>query len=233
MEKIKINGNDTFYEIKSIMSIAENIIRIEFNNEVPEAYGDVTVYTSGGYECSNLTGFATVYKTDGEKIVYLSNDESVYVEPEIPEGPDIPEYVPTIEDVRQSKKMEISNACQKTIYSGVDVKLSDGESHHFSLEVQDQLNLFGKQLQVVQGAENIEYHIDGEPCKYFSNADMKAIIESAMAWVSYNTTYCNSVYTWIDALDDIEDVKAITYGSVVPEGHRSPVLVNYMEAMQK
>ena len=51
-------------------------------------------------------------------------------------------YVPTLEELQAAKKREISQACETAIYSGVDVKLSDGSTEHFALTEHDQLNLF-------------------------------------------------------------------------------------------
>lgn len=37
-------------------------------------------------------------------------------------------------------------------------------------------------MQLLAGAEKLEYHEDGEPCKYFTAEDMQKIIEKAMSW---------------------------------------------------
>ena len=73
----------------------------------------------------------------------------------------------SLEDARKAKYQEIASACEQTIYSGVDVSTSSGVEH-FSLTEKDQLNLFGKKMQLLAGEEKLEYHEDGHPCKYFS-----------------------------------------------------------------
>lgn len=42
--------------------------------------GDITTFTIGGLEAGNISGYDTLYRTDGQTI-YLSNDGSVYEPP--------------------------------------------------------------------------------------------------------------------------------------------------------
>lgn len=231
MEKLKISGSEKMYEIKSIMPHSKSVMKIVFpeDEDIPEEWGgDILLYTVGGTHCETLSSYETVYLQE-DKTVYLSNDGSVYVPPTPPESvPDPEPYVPTLEEVKVAKKAEISATCEKMIYSGCDVILSDGELHHFSLTEKDQLNLFGKQAQMAAGADQFEYHADGQPCRYYSAADMENIIGSAMWYVSYHTTYCNSLNMWIAGCESAEEVQEIFYGADVPEEYRSEVLNAYL-----
>lgn len=129
----------------------------------------------------------------------------------------------------RSKKAEISSACEAIIFAGIDVELSTG-TEHFSLTEKDQLNLFGKQAQLATGAEKLEYHNDGQPCKYYSAADMTAIINAAMKFVSYHTTYCNSLNMWLKGCTKASEMSGIVYGTAVPDEYRSEVLDDYLKA---
>ena len=182
-----------------------------------------TLQVFGKYE-----GFTTLYRTI-ENGFQLSDDGSVYVEPEpVPE----PEPVePTLEELKEQKINEVSNACKKTIYAGVDVELPTGETEHFSLKEEDQINLFGKQAQITAGVTQLEYHQDGHPCRYYTVEEMTAIITAAMQYVSYHTTYCNSLYTWINAVTDKADLAQITYGATIPAEYQSEVLKTYLSQM--
>lgn len=228
---MRIKIVDTIYEIKSIQPAAPNIMRIVFCGEIPSIWGNITTYTIGGLEGDTITGYDTVYRQDGQT-VELSNDGSVYVPPAPPEPVEPPEpYVPTLEEVQAAKKAEVNVACENMIISGVNVSLADGSVEHFDLKERDQLNLFGKQIQVSAGMEAIEYHTDTNPtsnCKYYSNADMQTIINAAMWHVSYHQTYCISLKVWIDACTTTEDVSAIFYGADVPEAYQSEVLRSYL-----
>lgn len=129
-----------------------------------------------------------------------------------------------VEAVRAAKRAEISKICNTTICNGVDVTLTDGSVKHFSLTDEDQLNLFGKQSQLVNGSQQVEYHADGEPCILFSAADAQLIITAAMAYKTFHTTYANSMFQWIKALKKASTLSAITYGADIPEKYQSEVL---------
>ena len=225
---MKIKIVDALYDIESIQPITPNIMRIVFEGTLPVNWGDITTYTIGDLEAYTIMGYDTLYKEDGQTI-YLSNDGSVYVPPAPPEPVTPPEpYVPTLEEVQSTKKQEVAAACEQLIYHGVNVTLSDGATEHYSLTEHDQLNLFGKQIQVSTGQEQIEYHADGQPCRYYTAADMQSIIQAAMFHVSYHTTYCNALNMWIAGCQATEEAEGIFYGADVPEEYQSDVLRAYL-----
>lgn len=135
----------------------------------------------------------------------------------------------SIANFAMNKKEELSKVCEETIFSGIDVELSTG-TEHFSLTEKDQINLFGKQAQLSGGADRLEYHNDGQPCKYYSAADMMTIITAAMQFVSYHTTYCNSLFMWLKGCTKASEMAEITYGAAVPVEYRSEVLNDYLKA---
>lgn len=229
MEKIKITGSDQIYEIRSIIPVAGHVLQIIFADTVPDAWnGDIQLYTDGDILATTLTGWSTVYRDEGQT-VYLSDDGSVYVPPEDLEPVTPPEpYEPSLAELQAAKKQEISQACEQAIYSGVSVTLANGSSERFALTEHDQLNLFGKQVQLAAGAEQLEYHSDGQPCRYYSAADMQTIITTAMWHVSYHTTYCNALNMWVAGTEAADDLQQIFYGANVPEQYQSEVLKAYL-----
>ena len=66
--------------------------------------------------------------------VDIEEEEPITVET-IETEPDL-----TVEFVRASKINQMSNTCRQTIEAGFDLELRD-ETHHFSLDTQDQINL--------------------------------------------------------------------------------------------
>ncbi len=231
-ETITINKQPPHYEIDSITPVSVHVLQVVFTGDIPPVYGDIQVYTVGGSQCSDLPGYGTVYRDEGQTI-YLSDDGSVYQPPAEPEPIIPPEpYIPTPEELLASaqaaKRAEVSADCEAIIYKGVSVTLADRSTEHFSLTEHDQLNLFGKQAQLAAGADRLEYHADGQPCRYYSAADMQAIIQAAMFHVSYHTTYCNALNMWIAGCQTAEEVQAILYGTDVPEEYRSEVLDAYL-----
>ena len=126
------------------------------------------------------------------------------------------------EFVRASKIAEMSAACRKTIEAGVDVELR-GENHHFSLDTQDQLNLMSLGI-MAQTQSMIPYHADGETCVFFTAEEISQIVSAATAHKVYHTTYYNALKNYINALETIEDIAAITYGTPIPDEYQSEVL---------
>lgn len=229
METIRIGKEERKYKIKSIRPMSSNVMQVILTSAIPIVWGDITIYTEDGTEATTLTGFDTVYRDDGQT-VYLSNDGSVYQAPETPEGPGEPPepYIPTLEELQAGKRREVAAECERLIYAGINVTLADGSAEHYALTIEDQLNLFGKQIQVSAGQAQIEYHADGQPCRYYSAADMQAIIQAAMWHVSYHTTYCNALNMWIAGSQTAEEVQEIFYGADVPEEYQSEVLKTYL-----
>lgn len=135
-------------------------------------------------------------------------------------------------DIKATKLKEISKKCEDTIYNGVDVKMPDG-TYHFSLTEEDQLNIFGLQAKISAGQTVLEYHADGQPCKYYSVEDIQKLITAAMTFVSYNTTYCNSLNMWIKAGTDSTVIESIYYGIDIPETYQSDVLKKYLSSKNK
>lgn len=135
-----------------------------------------------------------------------------------------------LEQIRTLKKSEISDACEQTIYNGIDVEMSTG-TQHFSLTEKDQINIFGLQATIQSGAKQIEYHSDGNPCKYYSVEDIQKLIVAAMSFVKYHTTYCNSLNVWISKETDAQVINSMYYGMDIPEEHQSEVLKNYIRNM--
>ena len=134
----------------------------------------------------------------------------------------------TLKEFKTAKKQEISQACEQIIYAGISVTLADGTVEHFALTEHDQLILFGKQAQLATGAEQLEYHSDGKPCRYYSATDMQTIIAAAMQHVSYHTTYCNALNMWVAGCETADELQQIYYGVDVPEQYQSEVLKTYL-----
>ena len=136
----------------------------------------------------------------------------------------------SLEEARTAKYHEIAAACEQTIYAGVDVSTSSGVEH-FALTEKDQINLFGKKMQLLAGEEKLEYHEDGQPCRYYSAEDMQSIINKAMFYKTYNTTYCNAMNMWIKSITRSSDFDQIQWGVKVPEAFQNEVLKYYLKAI--
>lgn len=185
--------------------------------------------TEKGYVFGKYEEFTTLYKEEENGFI-LSNDGSVYVEPEpMPEPEPEPEpepYEPTLEDSQEAKVNEMNMAQQGILAAGVDVVLTDGTTEHFTLEDHDQTSLVGLQSQVAAGEENIPWHTsnEAEHCKFYSNEDMKKITATAMSYVTWHVTYFRDLRIYIRSLTEKEDVEKVTYGMDIPEAYQSEPL---------
>lgn len=130
----------------------------------------------------------------------------------------------TVEYVKSRKVAEMSRECNKTIEKGVDVTLSDGQPHHFSLTTQDQLNLISLQTMIISGQTSIPYHADNEPCRFFSSNELQIVLTGAMNYITYHESYFNSLKVYINSFEDIESISKIEYGIEIPEEYQTDVL---------
>lgn len=209
----------------------------QVSEHVIQITGDFPVkgngFTLSRIDCEDewdYTGFRTIYRNI-EGGAQFSDNGRVYVAPPEPE-PESEPYVPTLEEVKEMKLQEIGLACEQTVYAGVDVELPAGVEH-FSLTEKDQINLFGKQAQMAAGAERFEYHQDGHPCRYYTKEEMQMIVEAALGYVTYHTTYCNALNIWVRDLDDADAVNAVTYGCDIPPEYQNEVLEDILAKLEQ
>lgn len=201
-----------------IASISPNVTGFNLMTSEGDIYGKYEDYT-------------TLYK-EIENGFILSNDGSIYVEPEPIEPEPIPE--PTLEEIQEAKVAEMNAAQQQIIKSGIDVTLTNGNTENFPLTDHDQISLMGLQTQVLAGEENIPWHTsdEAEHCKFYSNADMALITTAAMSYVTWHVTYFRDLRIYVRSLQTKEEVEAITYGTDIPEKYQSEPL-KAMIAAQK
>lgn len=208
------------------------------NDHIVQISGDIPV-KGNGFTLSRIDNddkwdyadYRTIYQLIDGGVQY-SNDRSVYVPSEPEPVPDPEPYIPTLEEVQEAKLQEIGTVCEQIIYAGVDVALPNG-IEHFSLTEKDQINLFGKQAQMAAGAERFEYHQDGHPCRYYTKDEMQMIVETALGFVTYHTTYCNALNMWVLALEDVETVNDVVYGCDIPAEYQSEVLRDILIKMKE
>lgn len=227
MLKLRYIGDEPSYEVEFSKS-SNNICIIK---------GDIPIKTSGfilsriGKEDNwDYSDFITVYKQEENK-VWFSNDGSVYVEPE-PE-PEPEPYVPTLDEVKEQKKAEISSSYQAIKENGFDVVLSTG-IEHFPLSDEDATFLFGKQFELSNSSEEyISYQDKENHCKLYPRVDMQAIINQAFVFTNYQTTYRNNLYEWIEGCEDKESINSIYYGIKIPEDKQSESYKLYVEKIKE
>ena len=155
---------------------------------------------------------------NNETIIIPSEDETPGQDDEIN-----PIDVDSLEFIRTSKLNEMNVNCRTIIEAGFDLVLR-GETKHFSLTTQDQLNLMNLSI-ITQTQELIPYHADGEECTFYTAEEINEIINAAASFKNYQIAYHNALKAYINALDTIEAIAAIEYGTPIPDEYKSDVLM--------
>ena len=128
----------------------------------------------------------------------VETNETIAIEEEsIVEPEPIVVEEPTIDYVRASKIVELKHDCNKAITNGIDIKLSDGETRHFSMSLEDQINLL-----------TMAYLSDE---RVYSTEDMKTIIAETNAFKNSHIAKFKKLKDRINSLNTIQEVSAVNY----------------------
>lgn len=127
-------------------------------------------------------------------------------------------------DAKRKALKRLSNVCKNTIVAGFSITLSDGDSYHFKLTTEDQLNLMLLENQLNNGSETFIYHATDQPCRFFSKEDMTRIIAAFRSFTQYHTTYFNAAKQYIKSLVDVEKVNLFVYGTDITDTVENRVL---------
>ena len=125
---------------------------------------------------------------------------------------DVVETSEPIDKVISQKKSELSAECERTIVAGVDV----GDAH-YSLTIEDQANILAW-MAVAQTGKAVPYHSDGQPCRIYTAEEFMKVANAAVAFKTAQTTYCNLLMRQVEAMTDVDEVKAVKYGVTQLEG---------------
>lgn len=234
MEKIRFLNNKNVYDGEIYVN-GTNVLSIRFLDTLPPVEsltnGFELLNENNGFVQGDYSSFTTIYRTFEEDslLVELSDDGSVYIPPVIPEPEPEPEpYVPTLEETKWNKKQEIRQAYQMAKAAGVDVELSTGKEH-FPLSDEDITFLMGKQFELASGNSGaISYQDSENRCKFYSREDMQSIIQCALQFVNYQTTYRNNLCEWVDWCGTKEEVETVVYGCDIPEQYQNDVYKSYL-----
>ena len=118
----------------------------------------------------------------------------------------------TVKNAISQKKSELSAKCEKTILYGVDVR-----DAHYSLTLEDQANILAW-MAVAQTGKAVPYHQDGQPCRIYTAEEFMKVANAAVAFKTAQTTYCNLLMRQVEAMTDVDEVKAVKYGVTQLEG---------------
>lgn len=141
-----------------------------------------------------------------------------------------------VQEKREAKLTEISDACNAAIVAGADVTLSDESTKHFAYSIEDQSNVSEMFNAVLMGAAAYPYHADNEMCMMYSAADIVKIYATLSVLKTSMTTYHNMLKNYILTLEKVPDIEAVTYGQTLTGEFLSTyetLMASAQEEMQK
>ena len=178
----------------------------------------------GKYKICNLY---EITETEFDQLSGLADYEPLPPEYDLPDEVvevDIIDAI-TLDVARQEKINAMKATCQRVIIAGFDV----GEDH-YSLTKDDEINISNlyndANIDRLSGiTDNVyPYHADDKPSRYYTQDEIIEIGTMARALVTVQTTYFNSLKTYINALDTIAEIANVTYGMEIPELFQNEVL---------
>lgn len=231
MEKIHFYNTNTIYEGVTDF-INKNVLVITFNDNTPSqdevVNGFEILNENNDFVQAEYKEYTTIYRIyeDNKKRIELSNDESVYVEPEpIPE----PEpYVPSLDEIRTQKINELSSLCNMNIVNGVTFSVG-GEAESFSYDHNDQTNIREAFDIALITKTPMYYHSNNNAKKLYSVEQIIELYYRQFINKMHHTIYYNQLKMYINTLGDRESIENVEYGQELTGGY----LASYNSAMEQ
>lgn len=107
MEKISINNKGQQYGINSIWPVSLCVMQITFADKIPETWGDIYLYTSGGELATVLRGYDTLLDVNGQ-VVQVSCDDTAFPVDPPSTGPQTPYYEQLEQQIADVQKQNAS-----------------------------------------------------------------------------------------------------------------------------
>lgn len=116
-----------------------------------------------------------------------------------------------IKRIKQHKIDDLRSICNQNILEGIQVELSDKKLHHFTMSIEDQLNLLEIRNLIALGESSFTYHESGGEYKEFSKEDMERIIFEMFKHKQTQLSIFNKLKQHINNLDRIDEIIKIKY----------------------
>lgn len=131
----------------------------------------------------------------------------------------------TIDELKNYKLQEISDACEADVCDGETVELPSGERKKFKYKYLDQINLNQLMMFALTNPDIdlFPYHSSKNSCEFYDRQSLLVITTTLTIRKISLITYCNQLKMYIRSLENIEDIKAIHYGSELPQEYQDVV----------
>lgn len=131
----------------------------------------------------------------------------------------------TLEELRNYKLKQISEACTKDICDGETIELPDGSRQHFQYDEHDQQNFQELFLVciIAPDVKYLPYHSSGHGCVMFGRKDIITIVSTLLIRKTQLITYCNQLTQYARTLTEREDIMGLTYGMELPQEYQDRI----------
>lgn len=224
MYTVKIN-NDYTFELADYPYFFDEGLRVRSLDllQVKEAFSNINVIDI--YNDDNLVATYTAYDSfanigfngSDELVVTLkklSVEEQLYrLNEKI--NPTIDFETMIFEDRLEYEVNKIRKAVQEDIFNGIDVELSNGETEHFELTLEDQSNISSLYLTAITShglITALPYHSHGHLCREYPIEDIIRIYVAMQKFIALKTTIANFTIQRANNVMMTEEFADIYYG---------------------
>ena len=140
----------------------------------------------------------------------------------------------TLEEYRAYLLKQIGAACRQDIYNGTQVQLpSSGAVELYTYNDDDQRNLTNAMAILIVAPElpSVPYHPSGGLCRMIPAIDLVTIYGTLQLRLTYLTTRCNYMNTWIKSIDSKDALLEINWQTELPEEYQNQVNAIYAQSL--
>lgn len=211
MAYIRFLGEKTPH--KATVIPTNNIVTVKFGTDVIENKNGFDLFLDK--ECTIDIGgtfyqkFTTIYRNDSVTKKYngyqLSNDGSVYVEPEIYSNPK--PYNPTLDEVKESKKAEIKMKVQNEILSDVMIA-----SYAFGYNESDMIAIRNAYEDSISSGMSVILKDSTGQSRELNEEEITDLYKKQEIKRLEKESYAQCLLDYIDGLTSKEAVNSVEYG---------------------
>lgn len=211
MAYIRFLGEKTPH--KATVIPTNNIVTVKFGTDVIENKNGFDLFLDK--ECTIDIGgtfyqkFTTIYRNDSVTKKYngyqLSNDGSVYVEPEI--SPNPKPYNPTLDEVKESKKAEIRMKVQNEILSDVMIA-----SYAFGYNESDMIAIRNAYEDSISSGMSVILKDSTGQSRELNEEEITDLYKKQEIKRLEKESYAQCLLDYIDGLTSKEAVNSVEYG---------------------
>ena len=211
MAYIRFLGEKTPHKVT--VTPTNNIVTVKFETDVIENKNGFDLFLDK--ECTIDIGgtfyqkFTTIYRNDSVTKKYngyqLSNDGSVYVEPEI--SPNPKPYNPTLDEVKESKKAEIKMKVQNEILSDVMIA-----SYAFDYNESDMIAIRNAYEDSISSGMSVILKDSTGQSRELNEEEITDLYKKQEIKRLEKESYAQCLLDYIDGLTSKEAVNSVEYG---------------------